>query len=93
MIALGELRIPPKIDCLYVEQEVVADDTRAVDAVLKADGDRWALLEEEKLLLSQMASGSTDVALDERYIMYTNPHYINVYVTFLSNPIYRYIYQ
>ncbi|GMF16234.1 unnamed protein product [Phytophthora lilii] len=65
MIALGELRIPPKIDCLYVEQEVVADDTRAVDAVLKADAERWALLEEEKHLLAELET-KQDPALDDR---------------------------
>ncbi|TDH73101.1 hypothetical protein CCR75_002082 [Bremia lactucae] len=65
MIALGELRIPPKIDCLYVEQEVVADDTRAVDAVLKADAERWALLEEEKKLLAELEI-KQDAALDDR---------------------------
>ncbi|KAL7997405.1 putative ABC transporter, AAA+ ATPase domain, P-loop containing nucleoside triphosphate hydrolase [Plasmopara halstedii] len=65
MIALGELKIPPKIDCLYVEQEVVADDTRAVDAVLKADAERWALLEEEKSLLAQLET-KQDSALDDR---------------------------
>lgn len=65
MIALGELKIPPKIDCLYVEQEVVADDTRAVDAVLKADAERWTLLEEEKTLLAELES-KQDSALDDR---------------------------
>uniref|UniRef100_A0AAV1TQQ9 ABC transporter domain-containing protein n=1 Tax=Peronospora matthiolae TaxID=2874970 RepID=A0AAV1TQQ9_9STRA len=65
MIALGELKIPPKIDCLYVEQEVVADDTRAVDAVLKADAERWALLEEEKRLLAELET-KQDSALDDR---------------------------
>lgn len=37
MIAAKELVIPPRVDFLYVEQEVVADDTTALDAVLKAD--------------------------------------------------------
>jgi ATP-binding cassette subfamily F protein 1 len=37
MIASKELKIPPRIDFLYVEQEVVADETSAVDAVLKSD--------------------------------------------------------
>ena len=37
MIATGELQLPPRVDYLYVEQEVMADETRAVDAVLKAD--------------------------------------------------------
>lgn len=65
MIALGELKIPPKIDCLYVEQEVQADGTRAVDAVLKADAERWALLEEEKFLLAELET-KQDAALDDR---------------------------
>ena len=30
MIASGSLKIPPRIDALYVEQEVVADPTPAV---------------------------------------------------------------
>jgi len=37
MIAAGELKIPPRVDYLYVEQEVMADDLSAVDSVLKAD--------------------------------------------------------
>jgi hypothetical protein len=37
MISSGELKLPPRIDFLYVEQEVLADDTPAVDAVLRAD--------------------------------------------------------
>lgn len=37
MIAYGELKVPPRVDYLYVEQEVMADETPAVDAVLKAD--------------------------------------------------------
>lgn len=37
MIAAGELKVPPRVDYLYVEQEVMADDTPAVDAVLRAD--------------------------------------------------------
>ena len=32
-----------RIDCLYVEQEVVADDTPAVIAVMKADKARWVM--------------------------------------------------
>lgn len=40
MIASRDLILPPRVDFLYVEQEVVADDTPAVDAVLKADENR-----------------------------------------------------
>ena len=47
MIANGALKTPPRVQCLYVEQEVVADETKAVEAVLKADRERTALLEEE----------------------------------------------
>ena len=32
MIAAGELKVPPRVDYLYVEQEVMADETPAVDA-------------------------------------------------------------
>ena len=54
MIELGELKLPPKIDYLYVEQEVKADDTPAVDAVLKADEIRWNLVMEEKEILRKL---------------------------------------
>uniref|UniRef100_A0A7S3XX63 ABC transporter domain-containing protein n=1 Tax=Heterosigma akashiwo TaxID=2829 RepID=A0A7S3XX63_HETAK len=57
MIASKELRIPPKVDCLYVEQEVVADDTPAYEAVLKADKERWALIEEERALTRALDAG------------------------------------
>mmetsp|Transcript_26320 Transcript_26320/g.39018 ORF Transcript_26320/g.39018 Transcript_26320/m.39018 type:complete len:1021 (-) Transcript_26320:176-3238(-) len=68
MIASGELKLPPRIDYLYVEQEVLADDTPAVDAVLKADKERWVLLQEEKSIMKQIEeSGSAvDEALDAR---------------------------
>lgn len=54
MIAAKELLMPPRVDFLYVEQEVVADDTRAFDAVLKADTERWALVEEEKAIMEAL---------------------------------------
>eukprot|EP01040_Poterioochromonas_malhamensis_P020265 gene20265-24151_t len=50
MIAAGELKVPPRVDYLYVEQEVLADETPAVDAVLKADKVRWDLVQEEKAI-------------------------------------------
>eukprot|EP01033_Poteriospumella_lacustris_P001512 gene1513-1090_t len=50
MIAAGELKVPPRVDYLYVEQEVLADETPAVDAVLKADKVRWELVQEEKAI-------------------------------------------
>jgi len=60
MIAAGELKVPPRVDYLYVEQEVLADETPAVDAVLKADKIRWALLEEEKKLLKELEKKADD---------------------------------
>ena len=57
MIASKDLILPPRVDFLYVEQEVVADNTPAVDAVLKADKVRWNLLEEEKALTEAIDAG------------------------------------
>lgn len=57
MIASGDLKVPPRVDFLYVEQEVVADNTPAVDAVLKADTKRWELIEEEKVLMKEVDDG------------------------------------
>ncbi len=73
MIDIGELVLPPKIDFLLVEQEVLADDTPAVDAVLKADERRWALVQEEKELLRKLeVEGVKDPKLDERLgVVYT----------------------
>uniref|UniRef100_A0A7S1ZRI5 ABC transporter domain-containing protein n=1 Tax=Ditylum brightwellii TaxID=49249 RepID=A0A7S1ZRI5_9STRA len=60
MIASNDLKLPPRVDFLYVEQEVVADNTPAVDAVLKADEKRWNLLEEEKELTKAVDEGDED---------------------------------
>ncbi len=60
MIASRDLILPPRVDFLYVEQEVQADDTPAVDAVLKADKIRWNLLEEEKALMAAIDAGEED---------------------------------
>lgn len=57
-IAERKLAIPPRIDVLLCEQEVVADDTPAVDAVLKADTKRLELLEEEKKLMAEAEAGN-----------------------------------
>lgn len=60
MIASKDLILPPRVDYLYVEQEVEADSTPAVDAVLKADKVRWNLLEEEKTLTAAIDNGQED---------------------------------
>ncbi|TRY66673.1 hypothetical protein DNTS_008003 [Danionella cerebrum] len=61
-IANRALSIPPNIDVLLCEQEVVADDTPAVQAVLKADTRRLKLLEEERQLQSRMEKGDDSVS-------------------------------
>ncbi len=57
-IAEKKLAIPPRIDVLLCEQEVEADDTPAIDAVLKADAQRLALMEEERVLLVESEAGN-----------------------------------
>mmetsp|Transcript_399 Transcript_399/g.565 ORF Transcript_399/g.565 Transcript_399/m.565 type:complete len:755 (+) Transcript_399:795-3059(+) len=66
MIASHDLKIPPRIDFLYVEQEVVADDTPAVEAVLRADVKRWDLLQEEDALMKAVDAGDEDMAKIDR---------------------------
>ena len=66
MIASRDLMLPPRVDFLYVEQEVVADDTPAVDAVLKADKRRWDLMEEEKELMKKVDAGDESNEVIER---------------------------
>jgi len=60
MVASNDLKLPPRVDYLYVEQEVVADGTPAVDAVLKADKKRWELIEEERMLTQVIENGDED---------------------------------
>jgi ATP-binding cassette subfamily F protein 1 len=71
MIASRDLKIPPRIDFLYVEQEVVADETPAVEAVLKADKKRWDLLEEEVELMKTIDDGDEDMTKLERLQLVT----------------------
>ncbi|KAI0960868.1 hypothetical protein AcV7_000127 [Taiwanofungus camphoratus] len=54
-IAMREVPIPPHITILFVEQEIVGDDTTALDSVLKADVWRDILLREEADLNSKLA--------------------------------------
>lgn len=52
-ISTRVLNIPPNIDLLLCEQEVIADDTKAIDAVVNADKKRLALIEERQQLEAQ----------------------------------------
>ncbi|GAA5977492.1 hypothetical protein JCM11641_000981 [Rhodosporidiobolus odoratus] len=47
-MALREVNIPLHISILYVQQEVVGDDTKALESVLQADVHRSRLLQEER---------------------------------------------
>ncbi|RDB28588.1 putative ABC transporter ATP-binding protein C29A3.09c [Hypsizygus marmoreus] len=54
-IAMREVPIPPHITILFVEQEIIGDDTTAIDSVLKADVWRDHLLKEEAMLNAKLA--------------------------------------
>ncbi|WFD26541.1 hypothetical protein MNAN1_001524 [Malassezia nana] len=53
-MAMRDVPIPTNVSLLYVEQEIVGDDTPAVEAVLKADVWREKLLSEEQRLQSEL---------------------------------------
>lgn len=50
-LAKRELRLPPQLSLLHVEQEVVGDDTLAVESVLESDQERTRLLKREAELV------------------------------------------
>ncbi|XP_066994272.2 ATP-binding cassette sub-family F member 1 [Anabrus simplex] len=60
-IASRAFAIPPSIDILCCEQEVVADDHSAVETVLMADTKRTSLLEELKKLEAEQEKGNMEV--------------------------------
>lgn len=64
------LDIPPNIDVLLCEQEVVADETPAVEAVLKADVKRTTLLAEKDQLESDMKKKGKTVDMDRLQEVY-----------------------
>ncbi|GFY13188.1 ATP-binding cassette sub-family F member 3 [Trichonephila clavipes] len=51
MISSGQLKISNHLSILHVEQEVVGNDTIALDSVLECDEKRQGLIEEEKKVL------------------------------------------
>ncbi|KAF8575906.1 P-loop containing nucleoside triphosphate hydrolase protein [Ramaria rubella] len=53
-IALREVPVPAHITILFVEQEIIGDDTLAIDSVLKADVWRDHLLREERGLNARL---------------------------------------
>lgn len=69
-IASRAFPIPPNIDILYCEQEVVADDLTAVESVVKADIKRTQLLDECKQLEAAQEKG--DMSQQDRLNEVTN---------------------
>merc|ERR1712168_190317 len=69
MLAGRHLRIPPHVTVLHVEQEVVGDDTTALQSVLECDTKRESLLQEEKTISSLLNNGdlsTQDSTMSER---------------------------
>ncbi|OQR76399.1 ATP-binding cassette sub-family F member 3-like [Tropilaelaps mercedesae] len=64
MLSTRQLCLPAHVTVLHVEQEVVGDDTTALDSVLECDEERTTLLAEEKKL---SLTGANDVRLSEIY--------------------------
>ncbi|XP_068945423.1 ATP-binding cassette sub-family F member 3 isoform X1 [Petaurus breviceps papuanus] len=60
MLATRSLRIPAHISVLHVEQEVVGDDTMALQSVLESDTFREGLLQRERVLSAQIAAGRAE---------------------------------
>ena len=54
MISSGQLKIPSHIRVLHVEQEVVGDETLAINSVLECDIRRQDLLAKEKQLVERL---------------------------------------
>lgn len=49
--------IPSHLSILHVEQEVIGDDTPAIESVLECDKERHELLQEEKMLTGSSVAG------------------------------------
>lgn len=66
MIANRSLIIPKHISILFVEQEVIGDETTALESVLESDELRTRLIKEEKELLNSKDDNAS-VRLQEIY--------------------------
>ena len=65
-VSSGQLKIPSHISILHVEQEVIGDDTQAIQSVLECDFKRESLLKEEKELNEKVNSANADPELSVR---------------------------
>jgi len=66
MISEKQLVIPSHLTVLHVEQEVVGDDTPAIQSVLESDVVRESLLKEERELNTRIEKGDTDPDINSR---------------------------
>lgn len=57
MVSNRQLHIPSHISVLHVEQEVVGDDTPALESVLQCDTVRENLIKREKEISAALNSG------------------------------------
>nr|XP_039253628.1 LOW QUALITY PROTEIN: ATP-binding cassette sub-family F member 3-like [Styela clava] len=62
MMSTRNLHFPSHFSVLHVEQEVVGDDTNAIQSVLESDTVRESLLKEEKEIHSKLDSHPSDAA-------------------------------
>ena len=62
MVSSAQLYIPPHLSVLHVEQEVVGDETPAIQSVLSCDFVRESLLEQEKDIQRRMAEAEQSEA-------------------------------
>lgn len=66
MISEKQLMIPSHISVLHVEQEVVGDDTPAIQSVLESHVVREGLLKDERELNARIDAGDTDPEINSR---------------------------
>jgi ATP-binding cassette subfamily F protein 1 len=76
-IANRQLSIPPNIDVLLCEQEVQADEKNALEILLISDKKRVTLLEEQKLLESQLETSNEKDLQDKLRHVYDELKAIN----------------
>lgn len=60
IIATRRLDIPKNIDILLCEQDIQADETKAIDVVLKADKIRCDLIDERNILMKRINDGESE---------------------------------
>ncbi|KAA0189465.1 hypothetical protein HAZT_HAZT007929 [Hyalella azteca] len=69
-IQIRALNIPSSIDVLYCEQEVVADDTPAIEVVVASDTKRAELIKEKEDLEQQLSKKGKNVNMDRLQEVY-----------------------